>query len=236
MSTDRRIHFLIIDDEPIAQRIIEGYAGKLSHLHHVGSCNHPLQALPILRETRVDLIFLDLHMPEMQGFDFLETLIAPPSVIVTTAYEEHALKGYELNVVDYLLKPITEARFIQAVQKVEPVGGPESSRTEEAARTIVVIKGDRAYHRVPLAKIDHVEAFRNACLVHMGSETMLTPRKISDLEQAWKPLGFIRVHKSFLVPLDQIASVAAKTLTVRGREIPIGTAYKREVFKTLGLQ
>ena len=235
MSQPPEIRYLILDDEPIAQRIIKDYASRLPFLVCAGQCYNPLQAIEVLRAQQVDLIFLDIHMPEMNGFEFLKTLISPPQIVVTTAYEAYALEGYALNVVDYLLKPITEARFLQAMQKVRPkaVDVPRNSGapTEEK----ILVKGDKTHHYIAVKDMTHVEAFGNYCLVHVGSQTILTPQKISSLAESWRCLGFLRVHKSHLVSKNFIEAISAKSLTVDGKEIPIGMAYKRELYQQLGL-
>lgn len=241
MNMSQSLPYLIVDDEPIAHRIILDYAAPLPHLVCAGQCYNPLQALPLLLNQHIDLVFLDLHMPEMQGFDFLKSLAAPPQIIVTTAYEQHALEGHELQVVDYLLKPFTHARFLKAVQKVRrkpnpfPWPNPQPSATHGSVEK-VFIKGDKTHHYVAVRGIERVEAFGNTCLVHIGKQIILTPQKISDLAEAWEPFGFVRAHKSHLVSRHFIEAISSKSLTVRGQEIPIGMAYKRALHQALGLK
>lgn len=229
------LHYLIIDDEPIAHRIILDYASQLPYLVCVGQCHHPIQAMECLRKLKIDLIFLDLHMPEMKGFDFLKTLISPPQVVVTTAYEEYALQGFELNVVDYLLKPFTQARFLQAMQKVTPTQvAPQPALHQKPAEKLI-IKGDKTHHYVPVEKVVYVEAFGNNCLVHTNDKTILTPQKISALGQQWQTYGFVRIHKSYLVSKHGVEAVTSKSVVVRGKTLPIGAAFRRECLAQLGL-
>lgn len=231
------IHYLILDDEPIAQRILKDYADRLPYLVCMGQCRNPVQAFQILREQPVDLIFLDLHMPEIMGFDFLKSLHAPPQIIVTTAYEDQAVEGFALNVVDYLLKPISEARFLQAIQKLALPSNPDAGTAiPSGLPEKLVIKGDKTHHFVTRSEITHVEACGNYCLVHIDRQTILTSKKISDLEAEWQPYGFLRIHKSYLVAKSKIEAITAKSVKIHGAELPIGMAFKRNLLRELGLE
>jgi two-component system, LytTR family, response regulator LytT len=233
------ILYMIVDDEPIAHRIIEEYCQALPHLTLAQNCYNALEALDFLHTNSVDLIFLDINMPKLKGFEFLRTLQSPPKVIVTSAYQEFALEGYELNVCDYLLKPFGMPRFLTAVNKAlltisseqEPVVNAASSALEQSmqASQTIYIKGDRSHYQVNLADISHIEACGNYCLVYYRGNKIMTLQKISQFEKDLPAQLFVRVHKSYLVAKKHIASISSTQLQVLGCNIPIGATYKDRV-------
>lgn len=235
--------YLIVDDEPIAHRIIERYCNDLPHLEHVGDCYDALEAMQFLSKERVDLMFLDINMPKLKGFDFLKTLAHPPKVIVTTAYKEFALEGYELNVADYLLKPFSFERFVKAINKAV---GMETSPTTPQVQTIVTrntaetprkrlfLKGDKKHHQVALADILFVEASGNYAKVYLEHEMILTHEKLSSFEALLPPDQFIRVHKSFIISIERINLIEGNRIKIEQHEIPIGQVYKMNVNRLFG--
>ena len=229
--------YLIVDDEPIAHRIIEGYCNNLPHLRKVGNCYNGFDAMPILNSKPVDLMFLDINMPKLKGFDFLKTLQHPPRVIVTTAYKEFALEGYELNVADYLLKPFSFERFVKAVntaikltQEPKPEVANESHQTSEER---IFLKGDKKHYQVKLDDILFIEAYGNYCKVFLENEMLLTHEKISSFEQKLSSSAFLRVHKSFIVSIDKIKFLESTRIRIFDHKIPIGQSYKMNVMRLL---
>lgn len=230
--------YLIVDDEPIAHRIIERYCNDLPHLEKAGDCYDALEAMQFLSAERVDLMFLDINMPKLKGFDFLKTLANPPKVIVTTAYKEFALEGYELNVSDYLLKPFSFERFVKAVNKAVSMETPAAAPLQAPAPTItkvpagkqrLFLKGDKKHHQVAFADILFVEAFGNYAKVYLENEMIVTHEKLSTFEQLLPSDEFIRVHKSFVISVDRINLIEGNRIKINDHEIPIGQVYKMNV-------
>ncbi len=231
--------YLIVDDEPIAHRIIERYCDDLPHLEKAGDCYDALEAMQFLSAERVDLMFLDINMPKLKGFDFLKTLASPPKVIVTTAYKEFALEGYELNVSDYLLKPFSFERFVKAVNKAVSLETPSAAPVAHVPASTVTpapagkqrlfLKGDKKHHQVAFADILFVEAFGNYAKVYLENEMIVTHEKLSTFEQLLPSDEFIRVHKSFVISIDRINLIEGNRIKISDHEIPIGQVYKMNV-------
>jgi len=230
--SDNALKFMIIDDEPIAHKIIENHARSLPQLQLIKNCYDPIEAIGFLRDHSVDLIFLDLNMPTLTGFEFLRTLTDRPEIIVTTAYSEFAVEGFELNICDYLLKPFSLERFIQAVHKVSPPKEVVRTAASPAEEASIFLKGDKKHHQVPLRDILFVEACGNYSVVHLVDQKIITPQKISSLESE---LGrsFIRTHKSYLVAKSKIATITSKEIMVADKKVPIGQSYKPAVLAEL---
>lgn len=228
--------YIIIDDEPIAHRIIEGYCENLPHLEKKGNCHNAFEAMKLLNEIKVDLLFLDINMPKLSGFDFLKTLSNPPKIIVTTAYQEYALESYELNVSDYLLKPFSFERFIKAVQKtisVSPTPAQISATKSSpvAKNESFFIKGDKKMYQVKPDDILFIEAYGNYTKVYLSDEMIISNEKISSLENILSIDNFLRVHKSFIVAIDKIKSIESNRIYIDTHKIPIGLTYKSNISK-----
>ena len=224
--------YLIIDDEPIAHRIIEGYCAELPHLEKVGNAYNAFEASVIVAQQAVDLIFLDLNMPKLTGFEWLKTLSQPPKVIVTTAYKEYALEGYELDIIDYLLKPFSFPRFLKAINKIntpEKVAPPESPQVNPGQSKRIFLKGDKKHLQIHTAEILFVEAYGNYSKIHLTGEMILSHEKISSLETLLAHGNFLRVHKSFLVAIDKIKLIQGNRIYVQDHEIPIGQTYRSRI-------
>lgn len=227
------IKYLIIDDEYIAHDIIKGYCDMLPNLQLQKNCYDALEAIHYLNEYEVDLIFLDLNMPKLKGFDFLKTLSAPPQVIVTTAYSEFALEGYELNVVDYLLKPFGFERFLKAMNKV--ISAPKSTPTpgkvveRQVGAERIFLRGDKKYQQIVTDDILFIEAAGNYSKVVTKEETIVTREKISHLLSLLPAADFLQVHKSFAIAIPHIKSIEGNRITIADHLIPIGKMYKMNV-------
>jgi DNA-binding LytR/AlgR family response regulator len=231
-----KIRYMIIDDEPIAHRIIEQYCAGITHLQLVNNSYNALEALQYLANETADLMFLDINMPKLTGFEFLKTLNNPPKVIVTSAYQEFAIEGYELNVCDYLLKPFSFERFLKAVNKAttqseQPTMSSEKAIEETKFPQRIYIKGDKKHHQVCLSDIHLIEACGNYCLVYLYDQKIITHQKISAFEKDLPIEAFMRVHKSFIVALDKISSITATNINIGATQVPIGQTYKNQVLK-----
>lgn len=228
------IKYVIVDDEPIAHRIIEGYAENFPILAKAGNFFNGFEAMVFFKSASVDLIFLDIQMPKLTGYEFLKSLKNPPKVIVTTAYQEFALEGYELDVVDYLLKPFSLDRFAKSIQKIIPETPSIPSNMEEEDSGKIFLKSDKKYVQLEKGAILYVQALGNYSKVFYKDGMLICPDKISDLEAKLGTSLFLRIHKSYLVNTAQIKMIEGNRLVVREQEIPIGVTYKTEVNRLLG--
>jgi DNA-binding LytR/AlgR family response regulator len=231
------IRYLIVDDEHMAHTIIQGYCDLLPNLERSGNAYDAIEAMQHLQTHAVDLIFLDLNMPKLRGFDFLKTLSHPPKVIVTTAYREFALEGFELNVVDYLLKPFGFDRFLKAMNKViSPVKDRAAANITTVTRPAsdrIFLRGDKKYVQVAVDDILLLEAAGNYTKVITTDATIVTRDKISNLLSFLPTDDFLQVHKSFAVAVPHILSIEGNRITIGTHLVPIGKMYKGEVNRLL---
>lgn len=228
------IKYLIVDDEPLAHELIEEFCGMLPHLEKAKNCYNALEAMQFLNEQTVDIMFLDLNMPKLSGFDFLKTLSNPPQVIVTTAYQEFALEGYELNIVDYLLKPFSFERLVKAINKAvgpKPEGQSKVAVESKPVKEQFFIKGDKKYHQIAIDDILFIEAFGNYTKLHLKEEVIISHEKISEYESSLSSELFIRVHKSFMVAKDKINLIEGNRIKIQNHEVPIGQTYRAIINK-----
>ncbi len=224
------IRYMIVDDEPIAHRIIQDYCSDLAQLELVNNSYNALEALAFLNHNPVDLIFLDINMPKLKGFDLLRTLKQPPQVIVTTAYQEYAIEGYELNVCDYLLKPFSLPRFLTAVNKAMQQierAQPVQMATATPAQDSIFVKGDKKQHQVALDDILYIEACGNYAILHIKGNKIITQQTMAGFEQQLPPANFIRIHKSFIVAKKAVSAIETNQVQVGKQLLPIGQTYKK---------
>ncbi|RSC93054.1 LytR/AlgR family response regulator transcription factor [Tenacibaculum singaporense] len=231
------IKYIIVDDEHIAHDIIKGYCDLLPTMELKKHCYDAIEALEYLNKHQVDLIFLDLNMPKLKGFEFLKTLASPPKVIVTTAYKEFALEGYELNIVDYLLKPFGFERFLKAVNKV--IGTPQNTQIQNVPKnntentSSIFLRSNKKYIQVTLDTIQYIEAAGNYTKIVTTNNTVTIREKISDVLQSLPENDFLQVHKSFAVTKKYINSIEGNRIFIGDHSIPIGKMYKMNIDKLL---
>ena len=227
------IKYIIIDDEHIAHDIIKGYCDILPNMQLMAHCYDAIEALEYLSKNNVDLLFLDLNMPKLKGFEFLKTLPSPPKVIVTTAYSEFALEGYELNVVDYLLKPFSFERFLRAINKVigTPASSMQSASSEENKITTsqIFLRQNKSYIQVAINSILYIEASGNYTKVVTTNDTITVREKISDMIESLPKDAFLQVHKSFAIATKHIKSIEGNRIHIGDSVVPIGKLYKANV-------
>lgn len=228
------IRCLIIDDEPLAQRVIEKYAGNVPYLEIVRKCNNALEAIEILHQEEIHLLFLDINMPRLSGMDFLKALKNPPLVIITTAYAEYAIQGYEMDVVDYLMKPFAFDRFLKAVQKAadflrtrEPSHG-ESQEIENPEERFIFIKSSKKTYKVNLSEILYIEALGDYVKIYTDGRMIVSYQSLKNLESLLPAKSFPRIHKSFIIALSRIDMIEGNQVKIRERMIPVGTNFKAE--------
>jgi DNA-binding LytR/AlgR family response regulator len=223
---------IIVDDESIAQDILEEYISRVDELKLVGKCNSAIEAYNLLQLQRIDLIFLDIQMPELTGIDFLSSLSNPPKVIFTTAYSEYAIKGFELEAIDYLLKPISFERFLKAVNKV--LKNKIENNLLDNQGAFIYLKSDAMMVKVELNKIDYIESVRNCIHVHMGDKEIVSYISISSIEERLSSDKFLRIHRSFIVSRDKIEAFSQNLVQVNGKKLPIGRNYKESFLSEMG--
>jgi DNA-binding LytR/AlgR family response regulator len=230
------IKYLIIDDEHIAHDIIKGYCDMLPNLEFMADCYDAIEALDYLNKQPVDLIFLDINMPKLKGFEFLKTLASPPKVIVTTAYNEFAIEGYELNVVDYLLKPFSFERFLSAVNKVT-ASTPQSKQVrvenEQTSANQIFLKQNNSHIQVDVNTILYIEASGNYTKVVTTLDTITIREKISNTLEMLPKDEFLQVHKSFAIAKKHIKSIEGNRVYIGEFIVPIGKLFKANLIKIL---
>ena len=227
------IKCIVVDDEPLAQSVLEKYIASLSSLELVKKCNNALEAMAFLHENKIDLMFLDIKMPQMTGLEFLKTLTHPLKVILTTAYPEYALEGYEYSVVDYLLKPFSFERFLKAVNKVIMKKDGEMNQVSTTAEKIyddfIFLKTDKIDHRIPFSNIVYIEGCGNYIKVFTKDKMLLVSETMTTIEKNLPAHLFMRTHKSFIVSIDKIQQIEGNMIRIAKRSIPIGNFYKMNV-------
>ncbi len=221
---------IIAEDEPLAQERLKGYIKKLPFLQLAGFFDSGLDALIYLRQHSVDLIFLDINMGEFSGIQLLETVNIHSQVVITTAYNEYALKGYDLNVTDYLLKPFTFERFIQAVDKVQNNLSKKDTSTD---RKFIFIKTEYRLEKVLLSDIIFIEGMRDYRKIHTTTKKIMTLQTFKDFEKEIPADILCRVHKSYMVSLDKIDSIEKDCITIQDTVIPISETYKKAFFELI---
>ncbi|HAD14806.1 MAG TPA: DNA-binding response regulator [Saprospirales bacterium] len=215
------INCIIIDDEQHAIDILMYYVKQTPQLHLAGSFLNPVEALQVVNEQKIDLVFLDILMPELSGIDFIKTIRHKSRVILTTAYAEYALEGYDLDVIDYLLKPIRLPRFLAAVQKaVEQIERVREYNEKDFIFVKTELKGKLL--KIELSEIDFIEGMRNYVAIHTGGKKTLVNTSMKNMEDQLSDKHFLRVHKSFIVPLSRITGVEGNCLRLKDVPQPIG--------------
>jgi DNA-binding LytR/AlgR family response regulator len=232
-----KIKCLIIDDEPIARDVIRAHLEKLDDFEIVQEHENALDALSFLKQNRIDLIFLDINMPRLSGLDFLRSQKSPPRTIITTAYREHALDGFDLHVVDYLLKPISFKRFLQAIdhyyESLSCSFSLNQSSSPLAQDAFLYLRDNRKTHKVFLSEIRFIESMGEYIKVHTGEKQLMTRCSLSTIERALPGDHFIRSHNSFIISVDRITAFTASTIEIGDKEVPISRKYKNQVLKSL---
>lgn len=214
---------IIIDDEPLAVALLESHASKIDDLEVIGAFNNPLEALKILREKSVDLLFLDIQMPEITGVEFKKIINPEIKVIFTTAYSDYALESYDLNAVDYLLKPITFQRFLQAVEKVQ---NKNSKPITEEESDYFFVKTEYRHQKLFFSDILYLKGLSDYVAIQTKEGKVLTLQNMKEFEQSLPSNKFIRVHKSYIVALKHIEFIERNRVVIKGEYIPIGATYK----------
>ena len=228
---------LIVDDEPLALKLISKHIQQIPQLEIIASCQNALEAFDILKKEPIDLIFLDIQMPVLTGMDFAKSLQNPPSIIFTTAYRDYAVESYELEVVDYLLKPIAFNRFFKAITKylnTRPAlpATPKMELAESPIDRHLYVNVNKKYVKVLFADILYAESLKDYVRIHTPQQSITTKDTMAEFEKKL-PASFLRIHRSFIVNLEKVTAYTTQDIEIGTKEIPIGVRYKKGVLKVL---
>ncbi|TXD51633.1 MULTISPECIES: LytR/AlgR family response regulator transcription factor [unclassified Polaribacter] len=222
-----KLKCVVVDDEPMAREIIETYIAKTPNLELIASCKNAGEAILLAQENEVDLFFLDIHMPEISGLSLAKIIHKKSQIIFTTAYRAYAIDGFNLNVVDYLLKPIAFDRFLQAVQKVVV------SEISENKNDFMFVRSDRKMVKIDFNSILYLESLSDYLKIFTAEKTIVIRETISSLEEKLPPKNFIRIHRSFIVSLKNISSYTNEFIEINQKALPISRSYKESVLQKL---
>ncbi len=233
-----KINCLLVDDEPIAIDILKSYIKNIEELQVVGECNNALEAYNFLQKTKVDLLLLDIKMPQLSGLEFLKTIDLKPLVILITAYSEHAIEGYEFDVVDYIVKPVSYQRFLKAISKVfnrlELKSNNILMAPQKSGSSFIYLRHDKKMVKVMLNDILYFEGFGNYVKVVTEQREIISYQTLNLLEKQLANDGFVRIHKSFIIPVNKIDAFTNESVEIKKKEIPIGSSYKQAISRIMG--
>jgi two-component system LytT family response regulator len=239
------IRCLVVDDEPLALHILEDYISKVPFLELVKATTNPIEALTMVQEGNIDLVFLDVQMPELTGIQFLKIANGKTKVILTTAYSQYALEGYELDVVDYLLKPIAFDRFFKAAQKAQGIIQPNvkqavveptqqiQQQQQEFSSDFIFVKSEYKIQKVYLHQILFIEGLKDYISIFTPTERIITLQNMKKMEDTLPEKHFVRVHKSYIVALNKIDSIERSRIFIGDKIIPVGDTYRDNFFKII---
>jgi DNA-binding LytR/AlgR family response regulator len=233
-----KVSCLIVDDEPIARDIIETYCGHLDQLQVIASCGNALEAKQVLQQQRVDILFLDINMPIMDGISFVKTIKNPPQVIFTTAYKEYAHHAFDLAACDYLLKPFSFDRFMIAIDKAMEKISPSPERTVKVSEShsddFIFIKTDGKIYKIQYDELLFAEAQGNYTRITTTTHTLLPKMPFSNFEELLPKSVFLRAHRSFIINKSKISHIEGNRVFIHATEIPIGSNYRDTLMSELG--
>ena len=233
-----KLRCLLIDDEPPALKVLESHMSQIKGLEIVGQCRNAIEALDVLHQRPVDVLFLDIKMPKLLGTDFLRNLSQPPKVIFVSAYRDYAVEGYELDAVDYLVKPVSFERFVKAVAKLKRVTTPDkdvqTADYKPNPHAFVYLKVDKHMQKIFVNEIFYIESWKDYVKLFLtGNKTVLVKQSITSMENLLSTHRFIRVHRSYLVSIDKISGYNGLYVQVNKNDIPISRLYKQAVMERL---
>ncbi|WP_299367262.1 LytTR family DNA-binding domain-containing protein [Winogradskyella sp.] len=230
------IRCIAIDDEPLALEVIKSHMDQIPDLELVASLNNPINAVEILNSNPIDLIFLDIEMPILSGIEFIKTLKSPPKVILTTAYRNYAIESYELDVVDYLLKPISFKRFFKAITKYKSLSAVRDpliqNKTTEDSLDHLYVNSNKKHIKISFSEILYIESIKDYIRIILENSNVVTKETISNFETKL-PKQFVRVHRSYIVNISKVTAFTKIDVEIGAIEIPIGAIYKNSVFDIL---
>ncbi|PLW98175.1 MAG: DNA-binding response regulator [Marinilabiliales bacterium] len=233
-----RINAIIVDDEPVAREVLETHLARIPSMNIVASCKNAMEAFQVLSNNSIDLIFLDINMPEISGLSLAKAIKNNTRIFFTTAYREYAVDGFDLQAVDYLLKPISFERLFQAITKFmgeQQHHAPEitTQKTENREDLSFFVRADRKMVRIDIPEIRYIESLSDYIRIHLDNRSVVTRETITNIEARLPKAEFLRVHRSFIVAISYIQSFTTETIEIGKEEIPISRSYKNEVLKKL---
>ena len=231
------IHCIIVDDEPIAREILENHLQKIDTIKIIASCKNAIEAFNIINSNKIDLIFLDINMPEISGLSFVRSINKNIKIIFTTAYREYAVDGFDLKAVDYLLKPISFERLLQAVNKYlnENITVKTDDKDELAhdKSDFIFVRSDRKMIKINFSEVNYIESLGDYLKIHILDKTIVTRETITSIEAKLPKNGFLRIHRSFIASISKIESFTNEFVEINKKAIPISRSYKKEVLSRL---
>jgi len=232
-----QINCLLVDDEPLALKALEAMIRKIPEIEIAGQCSDAVEAMNWIHNNRTDLVFLDIRMPEISGIGLLKSLSNPPKIIFTTAYREYAVEAFELDVVDYLVKPISFERLLKAIDRYRERTRKELRQVETgetADLKTISIYSDKKTYKIALHDIRYIEGLKDYALIYTGDEKLITRLTMKKLEALLPADAFIRIHRSFIIPVNSVRSWTSYSVSIPGKDIPIGKTYRKDILQFLG--
>jgi DNA-binding LytR/AlgR family response regulator len=232
LESDTMINCLVVDDEPIAREGIIEYISQIDYLHAVAQCKSAAEAAGLLRKNKIDLIFIDIQMPKLSGIEFIKALADPPLIIFTTAYSEYALEGFELDMVDYLLKPISFSRFLKSVEKAQSY---LNAKNKDVSITpdFFFIKCNSKIEKITMADVIYIEAMANYVIIHTKQKKYITYLTFSGIEEQLPSHLFVRIHKSFLVAISAIQTIDGNEVITSSVRLPMSKNHRNDVMSKI---
>ncbi|MFM2269719.1 MAG: hypothetical protein RL757_3160 [Bacteroidota bacterium] len=241
------MNVIIVDDEPLALDVLETYISRMPDLHLVARCNDAFEANEALKNHKVDLMFLDIQMPQLTGIEFLKSLTRPPMVVFTTAYSEYAVEGFELSAIDYLMKPISMDRFMKSVNKAREQFDQKNGETEKTTPEThapegelvdyIFVKADKKLMRVRFSEIMYVEGLKDYVIIKLETQRIICLQTMKSLEDKLPMQKFVRIHRSFIVAIDKIQAIVGNSVEVTekgiAKHLPIGKNYRDELLEMI---
>lgn len=230
------IRCLLIDDEPLALDAMASLLGKIPEIRIEERCQDAVSALQVLHRGNIDLVFLDIEMPELSGIEMLKSLTNPPPVIFTTAYREYAVEAFELDVIDYLVKPVSFERLLKSVNRYhdrQSKNADDNRIPDMSADPTITIYSDKKTHKIRTSDILYIEGLKDYAMVHTMHERLIARQTMKSLEAILSPFDFLRVHRSWIVPYQRLSGWTNHSVSVGEKEIPIGKTYRKSVFDYL---
>ncbi|MDX2001417.1 MAG: LytTR family DNA-binding domain-containing protein [Chitinophagales bacterium] len=230
-----KYHCLIVDDEPLAQEVLESYIQKMPELALSHKCSNAIEALAFLRENEVQLLFLDIQMPEITGLEMVKSLKNPPAIIFTTAYPNYAVQGFEMDAMDYLVKPISFDRFVKGVNKAIHYLEMDQKESQQAIEeeAYIFVKADKKIVKIMLDDILYIEGLKDYIMIFTHDQRIITLQTMKNLEERLPSNKFMRIHRSFIISLDKLKSVVGNLVEIGNKQIPLGKNYRDDFMKII---
>ena len=235
MQTNKTISCIIVDDEPIAREIIETHVSKINNINLIASCGNAMEAFNVISNHEIDLVFLDINMPEISGISFAKSINKDIKIIFTTAYRDYAVEGFELQAVDYLLKPIAFERLLKAVNTYFEVHSDSHKSIIEQTETnnFMFVRSDRRMIKIDFDAIIYIESYSDYIKIHLNHKTIVTRETISSIEAKLPANAFIRIHRSYIISIENITSFTNEHINIHNKALPISRSYKKDVLRRL---